>query len=73
MLFGIQPQRVVPTQTERRANRDAALELWKEKLDYLLEEEQSKADPMQKLRLKKEIKLAHGEILALEGSGSKSP
>lgn len=66
-LFGSQPHRVTSSQNQRQPNRDAALELWSEKLAYLLKEEPLTVDPSYKFKLMKEIEEVQGKIRSLGG------
>ena len=66
-IFGQQPHRVSSPLNQRQPNRAAALELWKEKLAFLLREEALAVDSSQKFKLKKEIEEAQERIRALEG------
>jgi len=67
ILFGRQLHRVTSPRSQRQPNRDAALELWQEKLAYLLNEEPLTVDSSQKFKLKKEIEEAQEKIRNLEG------
>lgn len=66
-LFGQQTYRVTLTQSQRQPNRDAAVELWKEKLAYLLNEEPLAVEASSKFKLKKEIEEAQEKIRHLQG------
>jgi len=65
-LFGQQAHRVTTPLGQRQPNRDAALELWAEKLAFLLKEEPLTVDPSQRFRLKKEIEEAQERIRELK-------
>jgi hypothetical protein len=66
-LFGLQPQRISSPAVPRRPTTSAALQLWREKLDYLQIQEATIADPAQKFALKKQIEEAREKIRELGG------
>jgi TIR domain len=66
-LFGLQPQRIPSPAAPRRPTTSVALELWREKLSYLQQQEAIVADPATRFALKKQIEEIHGKINELGG------
>jgi SLOG cluster4 family len=66
-LFGLQPGRISSPAAPRRPTTSAALQLWREKLDYLLNQEAISSGPAQKFELQKLIKEAREKIGELGG------
>lgn len=67
-MFGHQSNRILSAEVQRQSNRAAALELWREKLEYLLKEEALVVDSSSKFKLKKEIEEAQEKIRLLGGA-----
>ena len=66
-LFGLQPQRLLSPAAPRRPTTSAALELWREKLSYLQQQEAIVADPATRFALKKQIEEIHDKMIELGG------